>query len=317
MDKFMVSPSPHIRSTRDTSVIMLDVIIALIPAGAFSIYLFGIRSLLVIAACILSAVLFEDIYCMLNKRPSTTGNLSAAVTGLLLAYNLPPGIPLWIAIIGSGVAIIIVKELFGGIGHNFVNPALAARIFLLASWPAAMTSWILPRADAVTGPTPLALIKGKEIAGASLPTYHDLFIGNIGGCIGETSKVLLLLGALYLLFRKVISWHIPISFIATVALLTWIFGGSTPFSGDYIYHILSGGLILGAFFMATDYTTSPMTRAGHLVMGIGCGFITAVIRLFGGYPEGVSYAILLMNLLVPLIDRYSIPRSFGGGKIRA
>ncbi len=234
------------------------------------------------------------------------------MTGILLAFNLSPLVPLWVAAIGGAFAIIIVKQLFGGLGHNFVNPALAARAFLMASWPVQMTNWKTPGVDAVSSATPLALIKSGSEATGQLPGLLELFIGNVGGCLGETSALALLLGAVYLLARRVITLEIPAAFIGTVGLMTWILGGEKLFTGDFIYHILAGGLMLGAFFMATDYTTSPMTFKGRVIMGIGCGMLTAIIRLFGGYPEGVSYSILLMNLAVPLIDRYIIPKSFGG-----
>ncbi|HEX2944466.1 MAG TPA: RnfABCDGE type electron transport complex subunit D [Clostridia bacterium] len=313
-NNLLAGSSPHLKSGVNTSNLMLDVVIALMPAAAASVYFFGFRAALLIIVTVLSCVLSEYVYCRLARRPDPISDYSAVVTGMLLAYNLSPAVPLWIAVIGGAFAIIIVKQLFGGLGHNFINPALAARAFLMASWPVQMTTWIIPgqSADAISSATPLALIKAGSEATGTLPGYWDLFIGNIGGTIGETSALALLLGAAYLVIKRVISLEIPLTFIGTVALMTWIFGGKHPFTGDFVYNILSGGLILGAFFMATDYTTSPVTSKGRLILGFGCGFITSVIRLFGGYPEGVSYAILLMNLTVPLIDRYIIPRSFGG-----
>lgn len=309
----LAGSSPHIKNNETTSKLMLDVIIALIPAAIAGMYFFGIQAALVIAVTVLSCMLSEYIWTKVIKKPSTISDLSAVVTGLLLAMNLSPAIPLWIATIGGAFAIIIVKQLFGGLGQNFINPALAARAFLMASWPVQMTTWKNPISalDAVSSATPLGLIKGTEAVG-NLPGLLDLFVGNVGGCIGETSAAALLLGAVYLFVRRVITPEIPFAFIGTVGLMTWIFGGDKLFQGDFIYHIFAGGLMLGAFFMATDYTTSPVTFKGRLIMGVGCGLLTSVIRLYGGYPEGVSYSILLMNLVVPLLDRYFIPKSFGG-----
>jgi len=312
----LVSSSPHLRDKDTTRRIMIDVCIALAPASIFGIYYFGARAVLVLLVTVLSCVVSEYITRKLMKRESTIGDFSAVVTGVLLALNLPPTIPLWIAAVGGAVAIVIVKQLFGGIGQNFMNPALGARVFLLIAYTQSMTKWVIPgQPDAVSSATPLALIKkGKEAVEGVLPNYWDLFIGNIGGCIGETSVLALLIGAAYLFYRRIITPEIPLTFIGTVALLTWVFGGDSLFAGNALYHILSGGLILGAFFMATDYSSSPVTSKGKIIMGIGCGLITAVIRLYANYPEGVSFAIILMNVIVPLIDRYTIPRSFGGEK---
>ncbi len=309
----LAGSSPHIKNKENTSSIMKDVLIALAPATIAGIYFFKLQAVLVIAVTVLSCVLSEYIWTKASKKPSTIKDLSAAVTGLLLAMNFSPEIPLWIAAIGGVFAIIIVKQLFGGLGQNFINPALAARAFLMASWPVQMTTWKDPAgiADAVSSATPLAILKGTETTG-SLPGLMDMFLGNIGGCIGETSVLALLLGAIYLLVKRVITPEIPLTFIATVGVMTWILGGDSLFQGDFIYHIFAGGLMLGAFFMATDYTTSPVTFKGRIIMGIGCGLLTSVIRLFGGYPEGVSYSILIMNLVVPLLDRYLVPKSFGG-----
>ncbi|HAR63524.1 MAG: Na+-transporting NADH:ubiquinone oxidoreductase subunit D [Candidatus Margulisiibacteriota bacterium] len=314
--------SPHLRSKVSTSSIMRDVIIALMPALAASIYFFGLRAFLVILVTVLACVIAEMAANKFMKKAITISDYSAVVTGILLAFNLPPGIPLWIAALGGLFAIVIVKHMFGGLGHNFVNPALAARAFLMASWPVAMTTWVNPGLDAVASATPdamasatpLALIKTGTEAAGSLPHLMDLFIGNVGGCIGETSVLALLIGAAYLVYRRIITLEIPLSFIGTTALLTWTLGGTTLFTGNFVYHIFAGGLMLGAFFMATDYTTSPITSRGKLIMGTGCGLLTAVIRLYGGYPEGVSYSILLMNLTVPLIDAYTIPKKFGIAK---
>lgn len=316
--KFAVSSSPHIRSSTNTSSIMMDVIIALMPAGIYSIYLFGFRSLFVILTSVFTCVLSEYIACKLMKKKSSINDFSAAVTGMLLAFVLPPTVPLWIPVIGGAFAIIIVKMLFGGIGYNFINPALAARTFLTASWPVIMTTWINPGPDGITSATPLSIIKsGGEVIAESKPGLFNLFIGNIPGCIGETSALLLLIGGLYLVFKKVISLEIPLSFIGTVAVFTWLFGGIGIGNGEFMYHILAGGLMIGAFFMATDYTTSPITGKGKVVMGIGCGLITSIIRLYGAYPEGVSYSILLMNLVVPLIDRFFAHHRYGGAKSNA
>ncbi len=309
--KLIVSNAPHIRSGNSTRLVMLDVIIALLPALIAGIIVMGYRAALLAIVCVVFCVLFEFLWEKLLKRESTIGDLSAVVTGLLLAMNLPVTLPFWMAVIGCLIAIIVVKQLFGGIGHNFMNPALGARAFLLASWALPMTTWVEPfsklnvigNADAVTAATPLALV-GEE-AGAALPSYLDLFLGNVGGCIGEISALAILIGAAYLVIRKVITLHTPIAYIATVFVLSYVFGE------DGVYQILAGGLMLGAFFMATDYTTTPYTKKGQVIFGIGCGVLTAVIRKFGGYPEGVSYSILLMNLATPLIDRITAPKPFG------
>ena len=309
---FLVSSSPHIRSKESTSQIMLDVLIALFPAALAAVYYFRLQAVLLILVTVIACVAAEHVWQLARKKESTIKDLSAVVTGVLLAFNLSPHVPLWVAAIGGVFAIIIVKQMFGGLGHNFVNPALAARAFLLASWPVQMTTWKIPGLDAVSSATPLALIKnGGEMAG-QLPSLFNLFIGNVGGCIGETSALALLIGGVYLLLKRVITPELPAAFIGTVGLLTWVLGGERLFTGNYLYHIFAGGLMLGAIFMATDYTTSPVTAKGRIIMGIGCGLLTAVIRLYGGYPEGVSYAILLMNLVVPMIDGFIVPKSFGG-----
>lgn len=313
-NNLLVCSSPHLRDRTKTKNIMIDVIIALIPASVIGIYYFGFRAALVILVTIAACVAGEYVSRKAMKKEQTVVDFSAVVTGLLLAINLPPTIPLWIAAIGGVIAVVIVKQMFGGIGQNFMNPALAARVILLVSWPVQMTDWIAP--DGISSATPLAVVKnGKEMVDAVPPGYMELFTGNIGGCIGETSAAALLIGAAYLIYKKVISIEIPLSFIGTVALFTWIFAGDTLFTGDFIYHVLAGGLILGAFYMATDYTTSPVTFKGKMIMGIGCGLLTFIIRLYTNYPEGVSFAIILMNILVPLIDRYTVPNSFGGEKV--
>jgi len=299
---------------------MMDVVIALLPAAVSGVYFYGARTILVILTTILAAVASEAITCKILKKDLTINDFSAVVTGMLLALNLPPTIPLWIAAVGAALAIILVKELFGGLGQNFMNPALTARVILLISWPVQMTNWILPDTvssatpDAISSATPLSLLKGEGNVGSAMPGYLELFMSKIGGCIGETSVLAILIGAAYLVYRRVISLETPLTFIGSLALFTWIFGGETLFTGDFMYHILSGGLMLGAFFMATDYTTSPVTFKGRVIMGIGCGLLTGIIRLYTNYPEGVSFAILLMNIATPLIDRYTIPSSFGGEK---
>lgn len=317
----IVSATPHIRSKHTTQGIMLDVIIALIPAAVMGTWFYGIQAALIMILTIASCVFFEGIYQKLTNQAVTISDLSAVVTGLLLAMNLPASAPAWMAIVGSFFAIVVVKQLFGGLGHNFMNPALGARAFLLASYPTAMTSWSATRygnigiIDANTGATPLAAIKEAAKAGEGLEIINEDFvnalIGNIGGTIGEVSAIALLLGGLYLIARKVISWRIPVTYIITVFVLMFLFGRNPG------YEILIGGLMLGAFFMATDYATSPITAKGQFIMGFGCGLITCLIRVFGSYPEGVSYSILLMNLCVPLIDRYTRPKKFGEVKKNA
>jgi electron transport complex protein RnfD len=302
MSMLTVSASPHIRSNTTTRKIMLDVIIALVPALVAAIWVFGPRAALVAAVCVASCVLSEWLFEKAMKKPVTVGDLSAVVTGLLLGYNLPVTIPLWQAVFGSVVAIILVKQLFGGIGKNFANPAITARIVMFLSFSVTMTSWVAP--DGVTGATPLAIIaKGTP---ELLPPLQDLLLGVRGGCLGETSVLALLLGGAYLLIRRVISWHIPVAFIGTVGLFTLLLGQQP------LYQMLSGGLILGAFFMATDYVTSPQTNWGKILFGFGAGFFTVLIRVYGSFPEGVSYAILLMNILVPYINRLTRRKAFGG-----
>jgi electron transport complex protein RnfD len=308
MDKYTLSSSPHVRSVETTGRIMRDVLIALLPATVLGVVYFGWNALWVVLVSTAVAVATEALLQLLMKKKVTILDGSAAVTGLLLALNLPPSVPLYIPVVGSVFAIAIVKQCFGGIGSNFLNPALAARAFLMLSWPTVMTSWTMP-ADAVSTATPLAAIK---VAGAGVPSpYLDMFLGNVGGCIGETSALALLIGGLYLVARRVIDPSIPVVYIATVGLFTWVAGPEGLFTGDGLYHMLAGGLMLGAIYMATDYTTSPMTVKGRIVFALGCGVVTCVIRLWGGYPEGVSYSILLMNLFVPLIDRAVKPRMFG------
>jgi electron transport complex protein RnfD len=313
--KLIAGSSPHINSGRTTADIMRDVIIALIPALAMSLFFFRLKAAFVIFTTVTACVAAEYICRKIMRKPVSIGDWSAALTGLLLAFNLPPSIPLWMAAVGGVFAIVITKQLFGGLGRNFINPALAARAFLMASWPVQMTTWTAPFLDTVTSATPLAIIKkGSEAQGILPPQILDLFTGNVSGCIGETSAAALLIGAAYLVIRRVITLEIPAAFIGTVAIMTWTLGGHALFTGNVLYHIFAGGLMLGAFFMATDYTTSPVTLKGKIIFGTGCGILTSVIRLYGGYPEGVCYSILLMNLTVPLIDKYTLPRSFGGKK---
>ncbi|MFU0825296.1 RnfABCDGE type electron transport complex subunit D [Clostridium sp.] len=309
---YTVSSSPHIRDNNSVQSIMRDVIIALLPATAAGIYYFKLSAFLVVLTSVIACVASEFVWCKVTKSPNTTKDLSAVVTGMLLAFNVPPTLPLWMIVVGSVFTMIVVKALFGGIGQNIVNPALAGRAFLLASYPVAMTTWTNP-VDGVTGATPLAILKGAEATGAALPSIGQAFMGQIGGCIGETSALALLIGFAYLLYRRVITWHIPVVYIGTVFVLGMIMGRS-PLGG--LYEIMAGGLMLGAIFMATDYTTSPMTTKGQVVFALGCGILTSIIRQFGGYPEGVSYSILIMNLIVPLIDRKFRPRVFGTGEAK-
>ena len=304
---YTVSASPHAKNPSSASGVMLDVVIALLPAGVMGTIVFGLRALAVIGVCVASAVAFEFLYTKLMKKSVTVGDLSAVVTGLLLAYNLPVDIPLWMCLIGSFVAIVVVKQFFGGLGQNFANPAITARIVLLVSFAGSMTKFADPKLpDAVTGATPLAVLGGAE---GELPTLLQMLFGVKGGCIGEVSGAALLLGALYLLARRVISWRIPVAFIGSAAIFMLIYS-----KGDFeytAYELLAGGLLLGALFMATDYTTSPINKTGKLVFGIGCGVLTCVIRLYGSLPEGVSYSILLMNILTPLIEKATMPKYFG------
>ena len=312
-----ISSSPHVHSSVTTQTIMRDVLIALTPALVGGVVFFGFRVLLVTLVSAAACVFFEWAYCKLAKTHCKIYDLSAVVTGVLLAFVCPVTIPYWCIIIGDFFAMIVVKAIFGGIGRNIVNPALAGRAFMF-SYPALMTTWVKPgianwagifsTADAVTGATPLAQM-GKGMLPEA--TFSEMFLGNIGGCIGETSVLLLLLGLLYLLVRKVITLRIPVAFIGTVAVLTFLFPQGNNNFQWMAAQLFSGGLFLGAIFMATDYVTSPLTRMGQIVFGIGCGVLTVVIRYFGGYPEGVSYAILIMNCCVVLLDRIGRPKKFG------
>lgn len=302
--KLIVSSSPHLRSPRTTDKIMRDVLIALAPCVVAGAVLYGLRSLLVVGFCALVCMLLEFTCRFVMKREQTVGDLSAAVTGVLLALTLPPRIPLHLAFVGCFTAIVVVKQMFGGLGQNFVNPALTARIVMLVSFPGEMTAFQTSVfEDAVTSPTPLA-------PAAADVTLWDLFIGNVGGCIGESCKLAILLGFAYLLFRRVISPIIPCCFVGSVALFSLLVGENVGFQ------LLSGGLLLGAVFMATDYVTSPVTAWGKVIFGIGCGLLTILIRLYANLPEGVSYAIVLMNITVPLIERVTQRRPFGARRKR-
>ncbi|MCY6484556.1 RnfABCDGE type electron transport complex subunit D [Clostridium aestuarii] len=307
---FTVSSSPHIRANNTVQTIMRDVIIALLPATIAGIYFFKLQALAVIITAVVSCILSEWIWCKATNSTNTANDLSAVVTGLLLAFNVPPSLPLWMVVIGSVFTIIVVKCLFGGIGQNIVNPALAGRAFLLASYPVAMTAWTNP-VDGATGATPLAILKGVEAGGAQLPSLGQAFIGQVGGCIGETSALALLIGFAYLLYRRVITWHIPVCYLGTILVLGTIFGRGNLGGMAGLYEIMVGGVMLGGIFMATDYTTSPMTKKGQIIFAVIAGALAIIIRKWGGYPEGCSYSILIMNLFVPLIDKYVKPRVFG------
>ena len=317
--KLKASSSPHIRAKEDTRSVMLDVILALLPALAFAVYNFGLRALVQTLVSAAGAVAFEALYRILMKKPLTVGDLSAAVTGILIAFVCPVTVPYWMLLIGDFFAIVIVKQLYGGLGKNFVNPALAARAFLL-SWAAQMSTWAIPGSragllstvDVATYATPMSYLHTNDLSG--LEAIYDLkrmFIGTIGGSLGETSALCLLLGLVWLLGRKVISWHIPVSYVGTVAVLTFLFPRGNDAVTWMLYNILGGGLLLGAIFMATDYVTSPISKKGRVIYGIGCGLITVFIRYFGSYAEGVCYSILCMNLCVWLIDKYVKPHRFG------
>ncbi len=308
--KLVVSASPHLRTKDTTQRIMLDVVIALIPSLIAAVVLFGPRVLAVTATTVITAVLSEFVARKVMKRHNTIQDLSAVVTGLILAFNLPVSIPLWMAAIGSFFAIVIVKQMFGGIGQNFANPAIVARIVLLLSFGQAMGNWTAPlswKTDAVSTATPLAIIGGESTE--ALPSLLDMFLGIRGGCIGETCSIALIIGGIYLMARRVISYKIPVAFIGTVAVIMLIAG---KFDLEFVaYELMGGGLLLGAFFMATDYSTSPIKSNAKIVFGVGCGLLTCVIRLFASLPEGVSFAILIMNLLVPHIETIMAPKPFG------
>lgn len=342
--KLLVSVSPHIDSGMSTSKIMWSVTACLIPAGAWGVYIFGIGALFVLLASVCTAVLTEFVIARLQGK-NTIFDGSAFLTGLLIGYNMPPDVPGFIPVIASVFAIAIVKHVFGGLGNNWMNPALAGRVFVMFSWTNQMTTWTPPRFtylsnllgatnygsfpfdsvsgatiyDALSGATPLSAVPDSFL---STGTYWDLFLGNITGCIGEVSALLLLLGAVYLFIKKIITWEIPVTYIATFALLVFIFGGrqwdintgeivKVLFAGDVLFHLFSGGIMLGAFYMATDMVTTPLTSKGMIIFGVGAGVMTFLIRLYGGFPEGVSLAIILMNISVPLINRFTRPVKFG------
>lgn len=298
----IVSVSPHIRSQDNVKAIMQDMIIALFPAVIASVYFYHWYALRTIVLGVIGAVLTELIIRKLLKRKSSIHDLSAVVTGILLAFVLPPTLPWWITLIGSVVAITLGKQIFGGLGHNPFNPALVARAILLASWPVYMTSWVTPY-DTISCASPLTIAKGKMIT--SLPSYWQMFIGERAGCIGETSILALLIGAIYLLLRRRITGHTSFSYIGIVAVISFML------KRDVLFELFSGGLVLGAFFMATDYVTSPITNKGKIIFGLGCGLMTILIRLKGGFPEGVCYSILIMNMFTPLIDKLIMPKRFG------
>ena len=320
--KLIASSSPHIRSNENTRSIMLDVIIAMLPALVWAIYNFGFKALISVVVSIVACLFWEWLYRKLLKKPQSIGDLSAVVTGMLLAFVCPPELPWWALIIGAFFSIVVVKQLYGGIGCNFLNPALAGRAILLASYATAMTTWTLPTSKVdtvVSTATPLAIMKEGTVEKFTELTANysvgDMFIGRVGGSLGEVSALALLLGFVWLLIRKVISWHTPVAFIGTVAILTLI---SAPAGIDNVqymlYNVFGGGLMLGAFFMATDYATSPVTKPGQLIFGIGCGLITCFIRRFGSYPEGVCYSILIMNCTTWLLDKYIRPTIYGAVK---
>ncbi len=342
--RLLVSSSPHIREDVSVPKVMYGVVIALVPALIGSVYFYGMRALFLTALACVAGLATEAVIQRARRVPVTIRDGSALVTGILLAFNLPPGVPWWIPVVGSVFAIAIGKQVFGGLGYNPLNPALLGRAFLLASWPVHMTTTWLPARggtlsgismqgiDAVTQATPLAVLrKVSDIIADPASTTHqivqarevltdlgsvdsmlNLFVGRVGGCIGETSVLLLLIGAVYLLYRHFIDWRIPAAYVGTVAVLAWIVAGPAGlFTGNALFHVLSGGLILGAFYMATDMVTSPVSPRGMIIFGVGCGILTTIIRTVGGYPEGVSYSILLMNVATPLIDRHTRPKIFG------
>ena len=322
--KLIASSSPHIRSNEDTRSIMIDVCIAMLPALAMSVYVFGFQALVLTLVSVAACMFWEWLYRKLMKKSCSVGDMSAVVTGMLLAFVCPVSLPWWAIVIGAFFAIVVVKQLYGGIGCNFLNPALAGRAILVASYAGAMTTWVQhgfknavgifgSAADVATGATPLALM--KDGAFDQLPTIGEMFLGKVGGSLGEVSALCLLLGGIYLLIRKVISWHIPVAYIATVAIVCLISAPEGIGAMDYmLYNVFGGGLMLGAIFMATDYATSPVTKPGQLIFGIGCGLLTVFIRRFGSYPEGVCYSILVMNCCTWLLDKYIKPTIYGAPK---
>ena len=322
--KLLVSSSPHIHTNQYITKMMRDVLIALFPALLAGIVFFGYRALVVTLVSVASCVLFESLWNRFMKKEDTIGDLSACVTGVLLAFSMPANVPLWLPVVGALFSIIICKQLFGGLGQNFINPALGGRAFLMASWPVLMTTFVMPfqpmplfssvaNIDAISSATPLGLMKLQgEMTG-----YMDLFIGQIGGCIGETSALALLIGAVYLICRRVIKLYAPMAYLGSTMLFGWLMGYDGFMTGDPLFHLLSGGLMLGAFFMITDYTTTPTTNLGSMVAGIIAGFFTILIRVKGGYPEAVTYSIMLVNIITPLIDKWILPRQYGRVKKHA
>ena len=320
--KLIATSNPHIRSNETTQTIMRDVVVAMLPALVFACVRFGARALALTAVSVVACVFWEWLYRKLMKKHQTVGDLSAVVTGMLLAFVSPVTMPYWMAVVGAFFAIIIVKQLFGGIGKNFVNPALAGRAFLVGSYAGVMTTWVDPAAckaplmgstaDIVTAATPMAYLKVGDMEGlVSQYSVSDMFIGMCGGSMGEVSALALLVGGAYLIYRKVIGWQIPVAYIGTVAVLSFLFPKTGSGIEFMLYSVFGGGLFLGAIFMATDYVTSPVTKKGQLIFGIGCGLFTVLIRYFGSYNEGVCYSIMVMNLLVPLIEKYTKPTRFG------
>ncbi len=322
MDKLILSVSPHLRTKTNTTIIMLDVIIALIPAFVASFLVFGLRAVMLTAVCVVSCLIAEYVFCLICKKPCSLGDLSAVVTGILLAFNLPVNLPVWQAVVGSVFAIIVVKQLFGGLGMNFANPAITARIFMFIAFSGTMSSYAIPakeamfklsfaEADLISTATPLVA------TGEDLPGLLDLFLGKNNGVIGETCALALILGCIYLIVRKVITFHIPVVFVGTVFVLSLLVvpEGQNAFSYA-LYQVLSGGLLLGAVFMATDYVTSPYTKWGKVIFALGCGLITFAIRQWGSYPEGVSFSILFMNILTPYINNWTATKPLGGAKAK-
>lgn len=316
-----VSAAPHLVTSLDTQKTMMWVLIALAPALAVGVYVFGINALIMTVVCIAACVFFEWAYEKIMKKPNTVKDLSAVVTGTLIAFNVPSTLPIWMAVIGCFVAIILVKQLYGGLGRNFANPAIVARIVLLVSFATQMTTWPLPiaqqTADAVTGATPLAVVGTVRVA-RGLPSLMNLFIGTIGGSIGEVSTLALLIGFGILLWKKIIVPHTTVAFVLTVFVFAFLYYTFNPIKGVSaahmgLFHVMAGGVMLGAVFMATDYVTSPIMPLGKIIMGVGCGLFTMIIRFFAGYPEGVSFSILLMNIMTPLIDMLCIKLAYGGG----
>ena len=320
-----VSSSPHLVTKLDTQKTMMWVLIALVPSLLVSTFVFGPRVLVLTAVCVAASMFFEWAYEKFMKRPDTVKDLSAAVTGTLIAFNVPATFPFWMAVIGCFVAIVLVKQLYGGLGRNFANPAIVARIMLLVSFATQMTTWpvaksmvpLMGTADVVTGATPLAIVS-EGGAFSELPSTMDMFLGFIGGSVGEVSSIALIIGGLILIWKKIISPATPVAFIGTVFVFALIYYAVKPVEGASaiqmaLFHILAGGVMLGAIFMATDYVTSPIMPLGKVLMGIGCGLFTMIIRLFAGYPEGVSFSILLMNIITPLIDMLCLRLQYGGG----